>query len=1817
MQLRFSAKFIILSLVSMILLLSSQRHAQAQSEPIACGETVSGEITDDKAQDYWWFAGQAGQTVTISMWGDVDSALLLADTGGYVLARSTGIGDAYLEQTITETATYTIEATRRGGESSDSVGAYELLLECAAPVSQAGATVTTETELAAAIRASNQNAEADVISLGADITLTAELPRISSSITILGNEHSISGNERVRIFFVTESGALSLRDAIFRDGAADGATTGGNSLCLDPEIFGIDTGEEVAPESGSGGAICNHGSLEVSGSVFSGNISNYLGGAIVNLGKASISGSVFSGNSAELGGGAIVNLDLTLMLSISDNLTEEVGDAIVNFGEASISISDSDFSGNSAEFGGAITNLGSISISGSDFSGNSADFSGGAIATQGELSISDSEFSGNSADAGGAIWNDEDGEAIISKSVFSDNSPQDCHGVVCHSAPDGGASGQVGVSASENDDLASQAGATVTTETELAAAIRAANQNAEADVISLGADITLTEELPTISSSITILGNEHSISGNERVRIFFVTESGALTLRDAILRDGATTGGNSLCFDPEIFGIDIVEEVAPEFGGAICNHGSLEVSDSVFSGNSAVRGGGAIFNLGEASISDSVFSNNTAEDSGGAIVHLDIILMLSTSDIPTEVVGDAIVNFGEASISISESNFSDNSAYIGGAIFNFGEVSISDSEFSGNSAAGGGGAIATQGELSISDSVFRDNSAGELGLGGAIWNNDDGEVSISSSVFSDNSPQDCHGVVCHSAPDGGASGQVGVGASPPDELASPSPSRISYGESATDSLSDSRAYIDFPFQAQAGDNVLISMDATSGNLDPLLKLYDDAGNELANDDDSGDGRNALIEFRIPSAGEFVINAGRYAGSGDFRVSLSLAETRAAQAPQAGATVTTETELAAAIRAANDSAEDDVISLGADITLTAALPGISSSITILGNGHSISGNESVRIFFVAENGSLRIEHLTLEDGATGNICGWNYIGAAICNLGSLEVRSSIFSGNSTRSSGGAIANIGEANISYSEFNGNSAVGLGGAIHNYGELSIIFSEFNDNSAKKGGAIWNAEDDEAIIIFSEFNGNSAEEGGAIWNDEDGEAIISKSVFSDNSPQDCHGVVCRSVPDGGPSGQVGVSASESDDLASQAGATVSTATALAAAIRAANQNAEADVISLGADITLTAEPFTISSSIIILGNGHSISGNDQLRIFTITESGALTLRDAILRDGAVREGSLCLDPDIFEIDSGEVAASGLGGAICNNGSLEVSGSVFIGNSAVGGGGAILNLGEASISGSVLSVNSAEGFGGAILNLGEASISDSDFSDNSAEDGGGAITNVDLAFYGISISDNPTEEDGDEIVNFGEINISGSEFSDNSAEEGGAIANIGEASISGSVFSGNSADWGGAIANRGELSISASNFSGNRAYFGSKSNNGGLGGAIFNLGEVSISDSVFSGNTSVGHGGAILNFDFGEVSIGNSEFSGNISNIVGGAITNLREASISISDSEFSGNSSSNGGAIWHVSDGEVSISNSVFSDNSPQNCRGVACRSVPDGGPSGQVGVSASDAPAIPGAASGSPSEIILAHEKLLAVENVACSASDSYFILRLKTDSVLNQHFLEINLNTRGDARIAQVVPLPEADSYGEDVNWVDFSELVEAGVQQVSSFLIEKAAESALGPKGGAAIKVLEFGSDVQRWVDERYTRGQSPAGLRLTWYNTGVDPAVARYLVHVTHSSDGSLGLSTSLAPLTIFAQTAAAQHNELKPSYEGDYLTEALNFFSGKTIANATKDLLKPLIPEDLQYLIDFSPAAVMAYFTERVAINRDAMEISQPVAIC
>ena len=233
----------------------------------------------------------------------------------------------------------------------------------------------------------------------------------------------------------------------------------------------------------------------------------------------------------------------------------------------------------------------------------------------------------------------------------------------------------------------------------LSDAIRAANADEErgecpagdgADTITLTGDITLEGELPRVLSDITIDGADHTISGDEQFRIFYVDMGGALTLQNIHLTAGLAHNDVIFTF------VDGVTGRSKSGGAIIANRGSrLELISSHF-------------------------TNNVAEAYGGVLDSWD-----------SEIV-------------ITDSEFSDNMAADGGAIGSaFSVVTISNSSFDGNAAAQTGGALQVfNGTAHVTDSQFTGNSAAE---DGGVINVFAGTVEQSGNTFSDNIGGDCAG----------------------------------------------------------------------------------------------------------------------------------------------------------------------------------------------------------------------------------------------------------------------------------------------------------------------------------------------------------------------------------------------------------------------------------------------------------------------------------------------------------------------------------------------------------------------------------------------------------------------------------------------------------------------------------------------------------------------------------------------------------------------------------------------------------------------------------------------------------------------------------------------------------------------------------------------------------------------------------------------------------------------------------------------------------------------------------------------------------------
>ena len=153
-------------------------------------------------------------------------------------------------------------------------------------------------------------------------------------------------------------------------------------------------------------------------------------------------------------------------------------------------------------------------------------------------------------------------------------------------------------------------------------------------------------------------------------------------------------------------GVTVTRYGIPSQGGGINNTGTLSITDTTFSGNSASDGGG-IYNSGTATITCSTFSGNTAFGIGGY-----------TNQSPG--LGGAIDNSG--TLSVTYCTFSGNSASTGGGIDNSDTASIVDTIVAGNTESGRNRASDIGGEV-----IGSYNLIGAGGSGG-LKNGRDGNI---------------------------------------------------------------------------------------------------------------------------------------------------------------------------------------------------------------------------------------------------------------------------------------------------------------------------------------------------------------------------------------------------------------------------------------------------------------------------------------------------------------------------------------------------------------------------------------------------------------------------------------------------------------------------------------------------------------------------------------------------------------------------------------------------------------------------------------------------------------------------------------------------------------------------------------------------------------------------------------------------------------------------------------------------------------------------------------------------------------------------------
>lgn len=200
---------------------------------------------------------------------------------------------------------------------------------------------------------------------------------------------------------------------------------------------------------------------------------------------------------------------------------------------------------------------------------------------------------------------------------------------------------------------------------------------------SVGGDINLTADLPTLTKQLTIEGpgaGQLTIDGGLQYRPFNVSAAGDVTVSGLRAFRGHNAGSGGAALNNGKLTLSRVEfegNTSDTHGGAVENNGTLVIDRSYFHDNTAAKVGGAVDNNATATITNSTLSNNTAGNNGGAVWSSGTLTLANDT-----VVGNHAVNFG------------------GGLRVTGGTAQITSSTITGNDADSDGSGAETGGGIS-------------------------------------------------------------------------------------------------------------------------------------------------------------------------------------------------------------------------------------------------------------------------------------------------------------------------------------------------------------------------------------------------------------------------------------------------------------------------------------------------------------------------------------------------------------------------------------------------------------------------------------------------------------------------------------------------------------------------------------------------------------------------------------------------------------------------------------------------------------------------------------------------------------------------------------------------------------------------------------------------------------------------------------------------------------------------------------------------------------------------------------------------------------
>ena len=893
-----------------------------------------------------------------------------------------------------------------------------------------------------------------------------------------------------------------------------------------------------------------------------------------------------------------------------------------------------------------------------------------------------------------------------------------------------------------------------------------------------------------------------------------INNAGTATITNGILVQNFTNGaGGGIRNDGTglltLSGGTIASNTA-DFGGGIDNsQGSLTMADALITQNSAeLNGGGINNNGGTIQVTGGSLSANTAQFGGGMLnVEGDLIVTNGFLAGNTAQFGGGIDNF-RGFVEINNSTITANSAEFGGGLRNLeGELNVTGGAITGNTASSNGGGIANvSGTLRVTSSNIRGNSAVN---GGGIRNESSGTAIISNSQITQNSAEFGGGI-------DNIQGQLTVTASTFEE-----------------------------------NTAVFNGGGIQNNIGNVA-VFD--SNIAFNSGQFGGGLLNLQGGMLVSGSTISRNNAQFAGGIDnFQGSLTVLNSTISSnfaSDNSGGIRNLEGDL---------SVTNSTIVLNASFNATGGLGAFGTETlanTIVAGNFATTNSDIADTVETAGNNLIGDPNSAggLADGVNGNLVG-DGMGGVIDIATVLDP---------------VLRNNGGPTQTHALVAGSPAIDAGNDILAANaflvtdQRGVLFPRFAGTSVDIG-----AYEVQDFIVPANLVVDTLED--VVDGDlSPGDVSLREAIDLANSSPGLNTITFDASLAGGTIFLNGSELILADDVTIMGlGENLLTldASGLSRIFRIDDGDFLSEITASISDLTLTG--------------GFTQAGGGAIRNFEnlILEDTTFNANSAIENGGAIESlGVVDVARSVFSNNSARN-----GGGIFSSNTLTVNSSTFAFNSAFNSGGGIENLGTLIVDRSAFFQNGTQAFdpfggrGGAINNNpgGTVFLSNSRLVQNSAN-AGGAIASTDgsLGITSTIIAGNNASFDGGGILNDGGTAIiQGSTFVENFAfANGGGIHSSGNLILLNSTVSGNTVNFqGGGIYNSlGGLTVTNSTIVFNTATFGE-------GGGIATAGNETLANTIVAGNTALNGNDIFTIFgEFDPIEFGTSNLIGD-SNSAGG----------------------------------------------------------------------------------------------------------------------------------------------------------------------------------------------------------------------------------------------------------------------------------------------------------------------------------------------------